>query len=368
MAVRHEQITEFDTDLAVLIQPSARDAPVLWPSLGEYGVYDELMYYLMTQDAVRTGLYEEALKDTVRGKVVLDIGTGEDLNWALEAVRAGATRVYALEEREAAFEIATARLAQRPEGQRIQLLNGHSRDIELPEKVDVCVSEIIGTIGSSEGAPAILRDAAERFLRPGGLMIPHTCITHVAGVILPDTLHAEPGFDSTTASYVNDIFHAVGRLFDVRVCVAGLNASHLLTTAGTFESLEFAAAGATEYRHVSTLQVHSGGRLDGLIAWIELQGSARGRTIDSLRDKTSWLPVFFPVWYPGVAVQPGDHITLTVGTTLSPNGVNPDYRLVTQLHRPRHDHLVRRFDSLFSQGGFRESEFYRRLFPARATG
>jgi len=46
--------------------------------------------------------------------------------------------------------------------------------------VDVCVSEIIGSIASAEGAAASSNDA-RRFLKPDGVMIRAVCDTHRGG-------------------------------------------------------------------------------------------------------------------------------------------------------------------------------------------
>lgn len=48
---------------------------------------------------------------------------------------------------------------------RITVAEGLSPEIEFPEPVQMCVSEIIGTLAGSEGAGAVLRDARERLVK-----------------------------------------------------------------------------------------------------------------------------------------------------------------------------------------------------------
>lgn len=348
--------------IAVRDRPTA-DARMLWPSVGEYGVYDEIMYWIMSNDVSRTSLYEDAIRALAPGKVVLDIGTGADMNWALAAARAGATRVYAIEELDSTFEEAKQRLAELPERDRVVLVNGASGGVDLPERVDLCVSEIIGTIGSSEGVNAALEDARARFSKPDGRMIPHRCVTRVAAVRLPAALHAEPGFDRSTVDYVRQVFSVVGRPFDVRVCVAGLSEADLISDAGIFEDLCFDHMIRCEYEHRSNLRIQSGGRVDGLLCWIELQAASQGGTLDSLREEVSWLPVFFPLWYPGIEVAVGDSIDLICRTKRSSSGRNPDYRLEASVVRGDGRSFEVAFDSMFESGGFRETPFYQRLFP-----
>jgi hypothetical protein len=66
--------------------------------------------------------------------------------------------------------------------------------------------------------------------------------------------------------------------------------------------------------------------LSGLL-WIRLFCSRTAVAIDSLNAQTNWRPMFLPVFHPGVQVAPGDSIEATIETTLSPDGIHPDYRI-----------------------------------------
>ena len=46
----------------------------------------------------------------------------------------------------------------------MELLYGDMRTVELPEKVDILVSELLGSFGDNELSPECL-DGAERFLK-----------------------------------------------------------------------------------------------------------------------------------------------------------------------------------------------------------
>ena len=54
------------------------------------------------------------------------------------------------------------------------MIHGDVIDIELPEQVDVIVSEWLGGFGIDEGMLAPVIAARDRWLKPGGVMIPHT--------------------------------------------------------------------------------------------------------------------------------------------------------------------------------------------------
>lgn len=68
--------------------------------------------------------------------------------------------------------------------------------VNLPEKVDLIVSEVVGNVATGEGVVDTIRDARRRFLRSDLLkdpeaMIPRRCQTAIAPVT---GCHVQPGF------------------------------------------------------------------------------------------------------------------------------------------------------------------------------
>jgi predicted RNA methylase len=104
------------------------------------------------------------------GRTVADIGTGTGL-LAFLCIKAGAKRVHAIE-RSAAIKWAQELAKMNGFADRIIFHKGDSRRVKLPEKVDVVISELIGHMAFEEGMVESLRDARQRFLVPGGAMIP----------------------------------------------------------------------------------------------------------------------------------------------------------------------------------------------------
>src|SRR5207245_2204446 len=84
----------------------------LWPSVAEHFVYDDVIYYAMTNDRRRNEAYRRALAAAVRGKVVVDVGTGQDAILARICVEEGARHVYALERMPETVRQARATIAQ----------------------------------------------------------------------------------------------------------------------------------------------------------------------------------------------------------------------------------------------------------------
>ncbi len=135
-------------------------------------MYAELeVHRSMICDRVRTEAFERAIKAVVRpGDVVLDVGAGSGI-LSLFAAQAGATRVYAVERTTVAV-LAQDLAEANGFGEVIEVIQGDLMDIDLPEKVDVIVSEWLGGFGIDEGMLVPVIVARDRFLKPGGAMIP----------------------------------------------------------------------------------------------------------------------------------------------------------------------------------------------------
>jgi len=108
--------------------------------------YDEKVYELMRDDKARTQAYADAIAAAVVGKVVLDLGTGALALLAIFAARSGAKKVYAIEVNQAAYLAACEVVRTAGFEETITVLQGYSTEVELPEKVEVLVHEIIGEI------------------------------------------------------------------------------------------------------------------------------------------------------------------------------------------------------------------------------
>ncbi|WP_310450204.1 50S ribosomal protein L11 methyltransferase [Sulfuritalea sp.] len=96
-------------------------------------------------DEERTMAFAKAIAATVRpGDVVVDMGTGSGV-LAMLAARAGAKKVYAIEIDRS--NIATLDAVFRANGleDRIVLIHGDVCKVDLPEKVDVIIGEMIAT-------------------------------------------------------------------------------------------------------------------------------------------------------------------------------------------------------------------------------
>ena len=141
----------------------------------------------MLNDKTRTDSFMTGLRETVRpGDIVLDIGTGTGI-LAIAAARAGAKKVYGIEA-SAMADVAQATIDKTEVADKITLIRGWSTQVELPEKADVLVSEILGNDPFDENILQTFLDARKRLLKPGARVLPDHIGVWALPVMIPSVL------------------------------------------------------------------------------------------------------------------------------------------------------------------------------------
>ena len=137
-------------------------------------MYAEIeVHRTMICDRVRTEAFRRAIESVVRpGDIVLDVGAGSGI-LSMFAARAGAARVYAVERTTVAV-LAQELAAANGVAEIVRVIHGDVMEIELPERVDLIVSEWLGGFGIDEGMLVPVIAARDRWLEPGGVMIPRS--------------------------------------------------------------------------------------------------------------------------------------------------------------------------------------------------
>ena len=139
----------------------------------------------MLNDRRRTSSFLAGIAEVVSpGDIVVDIGTGTGV-LAIAAARAGAEHVYAIEAT-AIGEAAKAVFEANGFTDRITLLREWSTRIDLPERADVLVSEVIGNEPLGENVLETITDARKRLLKPEARMVPHKIRIFGLPVTIPD--------------------------------------------------------------------------------------------------------------------------------------------------------------------------------------
>jgi protein arginine N-methyltransferase 1 len=266
-------------------------------------VIDEHRQYL--RDRARLGAYERALREVVRpGDVAVDLAAGTGI-LGLLACRAGASRVYAVEQDGIAGLAADIARANGV-ADRIVSLRGHSSMVALPEPADVFVCDQIGRFGLEADILDLVRDAKARWLRPGAAIVPAR-IDLIAAPVEHTRLHdrvsfwscSHAGFDFTAALEI-----AVNSGYPVR-----LRAPDLLAAPAIVRTVDLTADTPLPLRGRLTVRPDRIGTLHGVGGWFEAALSpgvtmTNSPVAESPIDRRQ---VFFPVRAP-IPVTPRDTI------------------------------------------------------------
>jgi precorrin-6B methylase 2 len=160
------------------------------------GWADPIEHARMLHDDRRTRDFISALTAAVQpGDVVLDIGTGSGV-LAVALARAGARQVYAIEASDIAG-VAAQVFAANGVTDRVTLVPGWSRQIDLPERADLLVAEIIGNEPFEEEILETTLDARRRLLKPGARLVPHALELLARPLLLPEAEFRQRAFGRT---------------------------------------------------------------------------------------------------------------------------------------------------------------------------
>ncbi len=139
----------------------------------------------MFSDKLRMEAYSSAIAKAVRpNDAVVDLGCGPGI-FALLACKAGARRVYAID-MNAVVDFGRHLAAVNGFADRIHFLRGDSRQIHLPERVNVVVADVRGVVPLYSHAIDTLEDARKRFLAEDGRMLPSRDTLFASIVGLPE--------------------------------------------------------------------------------------------------------------------------------------------------------------------------------------
>ncbi|XP_068249662.1 histone-arginine methyltransferase CARMER isoform X2 [Palaemon carinicauda] len=134
----------------------------------------------MMQDYIRTGTYQRAILSNMsdfRDKVVLDVGAGSGI-LSFFAAQAGARKVYAVEASSMAQHCELLVRANNLQD-TIKVMAGKIEEIEIPDMVDMIISEPMGYMLYNERMLESYLHA-KKWLKPGGRMFPSRGDLHVA--------------------------------------------------------------------------------------------------------------------------------------------------------------------------------------------
>jgi type I protein arginine methyltransferase len=274
-------------------------------SLNDYGE--------MIADRERFEAYRTAIAKAVRpGDSVVEIGCGPGV-FALLACQAGARKVYAIDSEEI-VHFARELAALNGFAERIEFIESDSRKTELPERANVIVSDLRGSLPFFGHAIASIEDARERFLAPRGRLIPQLDTLKAAVIEAND-------FYSNLVSPWSQSSSALNLSASLPLLLNGFYGSHfrtdqLLTTAQTWAVLDYSNGAKPWAAADLSFSVTRVGTAHGVCLWFETELlDGIGFSSGPGSRKTIYGQVFLP-WLEAVPVQQEQKIFVSLQANL----------------------------------------------------
>nr|XP_043624692.1 probable protein arginine N-methyltransferase 6 [Erigeron canadensis] len=176
---RYRRLPQQDIDTP---PPCTEFDKAYFQSYSHVGIHEE-----MIKDRVRTETYRTAIlqhQSHIEGKVVVDVGCGTGI-LSIFCAQAGAKRVYAVDASEIALQAKEVVKANNL-SDTVIVLHGRVEDVQIDEEVDVIISEWMGYMLLYESMLGSVIVARDRWLKPGGLILPSNAVLYMAPVTNPD--------------------------------------------------------------------------------------------------------------------------------------------------------------------------------------
>lgn len=276
---------------------------------------------LLIADRVRTESYRRAIFETVKpGDVVLDLGTGTGI-LSIFACQAGAKKVYAIEAEKETLEIAKRVVTQSGFQDRIVFLNDLSLRVNLPERVDVIVTETTSNFGLEEGVLGFVLDARKRFLKKSGVIIPRS-IELVAVPVEVSTVYKQVDFWSNHLFGID--FSPLRTFATNRYYRTSLKRRNFLSRPASLVHIKLSRVKTHLFSSRISFVTQRQGILHGIGGWFSSELSP-GIFLSNQppNQAKTWTNVFFPLERP-IPLKKGERLTVRI---VSHNGTSWNWRI-----------------------------------------
>jgi protein arginine N-methyltransferase 1 len=267
-------------------------------------------------DRVRNAAFHEALaRVIVKGETtVADIGAGTGFLGFL-AAKLGARRVDLYE----SVDIAAVarRLLRHNRLRNCRIAEVHSTDVQAPDRVDLIVCETLGNYPFEENIVETLNDARERFLVPGGTVIPQAVEQFVCPVVSERWYRELSAWDEV--GYGLDFTPAKAMTLN-NIYVRTFRPEDLLgdgTMAKAWDKVSFDRRNRTTRAGEANWSVGKRTTIFGLALWWSAELAADvALSTGPLAPRTHWEQLYLPVLTP-IPLAPGEALGVRLRSTTS---------------------------------------------------
>lgn len=301
----------------------------------------------MIDDKVRMEPYSAAIARCVRpNDAVVDLGCGPGV-FALLACKAGARRVYAID-MNGVIEFGRHLATVNGFAERIHFLRGDSRQIHLPERVNVIIADVRGVLPLYSHAVGTLEDARNRFLAEDGRLLPSLDILIAAVVELPEFYRniTEPWRAPSPLDLSTGLPLVLNSMYRYQ-----LKPEHVISEPRPWHVLDYSSGASTSAQAVLELPVTRNAVGHGLGIWFETKlVDEIGYSTGPSSGETVYGHLFLP-WLEPISLTEGEVCSVDLRSHL----VASDYIWQWETNLPA--------TSGHKQVRFRQSTFYGSLFP-----
>lgn len=271
----------------------------------------------MVFDGVRNSAYTKALEKVVTAQSsVMDLGAGLGVHGMI-AAKLGAAKVY-LVEPTIAVEVAK-KTAEDNQLKNVVCVQGTAEQLRLDAKVDIIVSVFTGNFLLDEDLLPSLFHARDKFLAPGGKLIPDCGRMQIVPVSAADYYRSQVDCWAHYADVCDE--HGLPDLDYTRVRSYAANyplfdsaqsmSCQPLAEPVSLMELDFNIADKAQCNSEVEITVDSDGLCHGWMGWFEMRLVDEWLSTDGVESKTHWSQVFFPLNEP-IEVSRGDSIRLNL--------------------------------------------------------
>ncbi|XP_786231.3 protein arginine N-methyltransferase 2 [Strongylocentrotus purpuratus] len=297
-----------------------------WQDDEYFGSYSTLkLQQEMLSDKARNEAYQVAIernKEAMKGKVVLDVGCGTGILSMMCVKYGGAKRVHSIEASEMA-ETAEKLINHNNLSNKITLYHGKVEGTTLPEKVDLIISEWMGTLLIFEFMVESVLIARDKWLKQSGKMWPsqaHLFLAPTTASKHQDRIHFWDSVCGLDYSILRTA--AKSEYFCKPVINEALNASDLLAKGEVVYSCDLNTVTLKDLEMIKqdfSFTISKQGTLHGFASWfsVEFEALHKSRAECVVLDTSPHVPLthwkqaalVLDDWYD---VEPGDAIQGTM--------------------------------------------------------
>ncbi len=275
---------------------------------GSYSYFN--IHEEMIKDHVRTESYQHAIESNPRifkDKVVLDIGCGTGI-LSMFAARAGAKKVIGVDNADIAYY---ARDIVKRNGYEdtITIHKGKMEEVTLPvDKVDIIISEWMGYFLLYESMLDCVLWARDKYLVPGGKILPDKCTMHIAAI-------EDRDYKKEKMTFWNDVYgfdmSCLTPAVKVEPLVDTINPRVIVSNAHKFFEFDINTVKKEELDFSAAYQItmNRKDRIHGIVTWFDIEFGNMDNVVrfstGPRAEYTHWKQTIF--YFDGeFQTQPGD--------------------------------------------------------------